>query len=347
MEKCYLIMIKNFLCSLILMILTARSLLGSIDQSLETTQPITRAAFDLGSGTFKLAVADVIEHHVQLKFSKVITVGLGLDLAESSNGLLSEKVQNVALNALTELLNEAKAHGATQFAGIATAAFRHAANGKELLQKLKNETGIHLRLIAQEEEGILAFKTFLNVFPEVKEEHCIALDLGAASFQLTAQNQEFYDVFHGPIGVSGVLKLFSEQIRHTPYKRGLLFIPITLDEILLLIEKVKNKLILPSWLRNKLSHEFAEVCFLDDWIDEIQYRTGQELMVSKIQIWKALLNILLDPSDLTPYQRKQSYIISYVLLYAVMDKLQINELKMKLQNTGSTLGIMTESHFWP
>lgn len=338
-------MIKTFYYSLILTVLTTKSLLGSIDPSFETTQIITRAAFDLGSGTFKLVVADVVEHHVQLKFSKVITVGLGLDLAESSNGLLSEKVQNVALNALTELLNEAKAHGATQFAGIATAAFRHAANGEELLQKLKNETGIHLRLIAQEEEGVLAFKTFLNVFPEVKEENCIALDLGAASFQLTAQNQEFYDVLHGPIGVSGVLKLFSEEIRHTPYKRGLLFIPLTLDEILLLIEKVKNNLTLPSWLRNKLLNESTEVCFLDDWIDEIQYRTGQERIVSKIQIWEALLNIL-DLSDPTPHPRKQSYIISYALLYAVMDKLQINELKMELQNTGSALGIMTESHFW-
>ncbi len=337
-------MFKLFIYLVLLMFLTTHSLIG-VAPTLITPQPVTRAAFDLGSGTFKLAVAEVAGNQVHLKFSKVMKVGLGLDLAESTNGLLSEKVQKVALKSLIELLQDAQAQGATQFAGIATAAFRHATNGEALLQKLKQDTGIHLRLITQEEEGILAFKTFLTVFPDIQQANCIALDLGAASFQLTTQNEETYDVLHGPIGVSGVLKLFSEEIRGIPYKRGLVFTPIASDEISLLIEKIKSKITLPTWLQTKLLNESIKVCFLDDWIEEIQQRTGQALKVSKAHIWDALQNII-DPNDSIPVLRRQSYIIGYALLYSVMDKLQINELNMKLQTTGSALGIMTEEYFW-
>ncbi len=158
---------------------------------------VTRAAFDLGSGTFKLSVAEVNGQDVKFNFSKVIGVGLGLDLAESHCGSFSDKIQGVALSALRELVKDAKKKGAVQFAGIATAAFRNAANGNEFLQKLKIETGINLHLVSQEDEGALAFKTFFNVFQGINEEDCIALDVGAASFQLTVKNKESYDVVKG------------------------------------------------------------------------------------------------------------------------------------------------------
>lgn len=238
-------------------------------------QPITRAAFDLGSGSFKLAVAEVCGHHVQLKYAKFIQVGLGFDLAGSTSGKLSEKIQYKALNALKELVNDAKENGAKQFVGVATATFRQACNGKEVLQKLKEETGIDLHLISQEEEGILAFKTVINSFPEISEEECIALDVGTASFQLTGKNSESYDVLHGPLGVSGVLKIYSEEIKNVPYRRGLLFSPITSSAIDLLVEKIKSKIFSPSWIKTKLSDQTVKVLYLYDWVDEIQQYMGK------------------------------------------------------------------------
>lgn len=308
-------------------------------------QPVTRAALDLGSGTFKLSVAKVNGKLVQVKFSKVIRIGLGLDLAEGSCGSFSEKIQNYALNALIELINNAKEEGAVQFAGIATASFRHARNGKEFLQKLKSQTGIDLHLVSQEEEGTLAFKTFLNVFPEINPENCITLDLGAASFQLTAKNKESYDVLKGPLGVSGVFKTFAEEIKKISYQRGLIFTPITVEEIILLIGKIESKILTQPWIQTKLSDKTVEILFLDDWIDEIQERGNLKEMASKNQIWESLLKAI-DSINAAPTLKKQSNIMAYVLLYSIMSKLQIDELKMKLHYTGSTPGILTEEHFW-
>jgi Ppx/GppA phosphatase family len=328
------------------MIFMTTPLIYSIEQPTSISQlPITRAAFDLGSGVFKLAIAEVSEKDIQLKFSKVIKVGLGVDLAESLDNTLSEKVQTIAIKALKELIQEARNQGATQFAGIATAVFRKAVNGKEFLQKLQDNNQMPLCLISQEQEGILAFKTFLNAFLEIEENHCIALDIGSASFQLTAKNNTSYDVFNGPLGISGVLKIFSEEIRQIPYQKNTLFVPITLDEMILLVERVKSKIFSSSWIQAKLSNELTTVFYIDDWIGQLQLRIGQVNKISKNQLWKTLVKIT-HPSDSTPDREKQSYMIASVLLYSILSKLHINEVRIKLDNTGNAMGMMKEEYFW-
>ena len=334
------------ICFGLLMNFTTPPLISSLEKPASVNECTVRAAFDLGSGTFKLSVAEVIGNDIQLKFSKTIKVGLGLDLAESQSRSFSEKIQTIASSALAELIQDAKEKGATQFAGIATAAFRHALNGNVFLDKLVNETKIPIRLISQKEEGILAFKTFLNVFPEINEKKCIALDLGAASFQLTKKNNQFHDVIQEPLGVSGVLKMFSENIKNISYQRGFLFTPITLNEIKLLIEEIENKIfsdcVIQTWFLNKP----FEVLYLDDWIDEIEQRTGQKEKISKVQIWDALIKTI-DSININPNLKEQSYIMTYALLYSIMDKSKINDLRVKLHTSGNTLGMMTEDCFWP
>lgn len=328
------------------MILTTSALNGKFEKPNSIPEQSIRAAFDLGSGTFKLSVAEVNGNHIDLKFCKTIKVSLGQDLAESQNGLFSEKIQLVAFNALTELIKDAQAHGTTEFAGIGTAAFRHAKNGNDFLDKLVQTTNIPIYLISQEQEGILAFKTYLSVFPEMNETNCIALDLGAASLQLTIKTNELYDVLQVPIGVSGVVKIFSENIKLIPYQRGVVFTPITLNEIELLVEEIKNKIPSHSKMQTKLLNGTFEVLYLDDWVDEIEQRTGQKEKISKDQIWNALIKTT-DAINRNPNLVEQSCIMAYALLYAIMDKLEINSLRMKLHNSGNTLGMMTEEYFWP
>jgi hypothetical protein len=307
--------------------------------------PITRAAFDLGSGTFKLSIAEVTGNEVKVKFSKVIGVGLGHDLAESFSGAFSQKIQDLALNALLKLFRYAQEKEAIQFAGIATAAFRHAVNGKEFLHKLQKATGINLQLVSQEEEGVLAFKTFLNAFPELKAENCIALDIGAASFQLTAKNRGSYEVLKGSLGVSEVLKIFSTEIRNLPYQRGVLFTPLKINEIELLIKTIQNRITSHSWLMTRLLDKEVKILYLDDWVDEIQQHVNQKNQVSKTDIWEALTKTI-DLTNSAPNLKKQSYVMTYTLLYSIMTKLQIPELWIKWHNTGSTPGMMTENHLW-
>ncbi len=147
------------------------------------------------------------------------------------------------------------------------------------------------------------------------------------------------------LGVSNVLKIFSEEVRNIPYQRGVIFTPITLKEINLLIENVESKIFVPSWIRAKLLDETVEILYLDDWIDEIQQRANQKEKVSKTQIWESLLETI-DSANFMPNLKKQSFIMGYVLLYSIMSKFQMEELKIKLHNTGNTPGMMTEGRFW-
>lgn len=330
----------------LLMIFASSPLISSLENQISVNERNVRAAFDLGSGTFKLTIAEVIGSDIQPKFSKTIRVGLGLDLAESQSRSFSEKVQTAAFSALAELKKDAIERGATQFAGIATAAFRHAINGNDFLDKLVKEIKIPIRLISQEEEGILAFKTFLNVFSEINENNCIALDLGAASFQLTKKNNQFYDVIQEPLGVSGVLKIFSENIKNISFQRELIFTPITLHEIKLLIEEIEDKIFSDCVIQIQFFNKPFEVLYLDDWVDEIEQRTGQNEKISKAQIWDALIKTL-DYINLNPSLKEQSFIMLYALLYSIMDKSKINHLRIKLHTTGNTLGMITEDCFWP
>jgi hypothetical protein len=101
---------KPILITLLLAAIASTSLFGT---EKNTPPPVTRAAFDLGSGKFKLLVADVQGTHVQPKFSRVIAVELGGDFAESKDQTLSAKVERVAELALHDLKEDAKLHGAT------------------------------------------------------------------------------------------------------------------------------------------------------------------------------------------------------------------------------------------
>jgi exopolyphosphatase / guanosine-5'-triphosphate,3'-diphosphate pyrophosphatase len=100
----------------------------------------TRAAFDIGSGKFKLLVADFYrENKIEEKFSKIVRVSLAKDLANSADNHLSESIKKKAMAALEELQNDAQSYGASQCQGVATAVFRKAKNGEAFLNSLQNK----------------------------------------------------------------------------------------------------------------------------------------------------------------------------------------------------------------
>lgn len=310
---------------------------------------ITRAAFDLGSGKFKMVVADVYGRQVNVKFSKMIDIKLAEDFASSPNGVLSKKIQKEALRALQELKQDAENYGAQQFCGITTAVFRKAKNGEKLFEQLRKEAGVDLQLVSQEKEGAFGFNTALVLSPELSEENIISWDSGNASFQITAKEADGYIVYEGPLGNGLIAKAFSEEVRGIPYSKDVLFNPISLAECEELAEVIKQKISLPQWLERKLLCQATAIVAIGDK-DSIFAMAAKALGRNEysIQDVQEVIERLvgLSSEELSKLRSApETVIVRLVLLHTVMEKFGIQTVTFK-ESTGITLGLLIDPDLW-
>ena len=164
---------------------------------------VLRAAFDVGSGATKVTVAVVSPSDgavVRILYSDQTELLLRHDLQETKattgRDMLSDACVGRLLERLAFYAAEARGAGggddaedsvgAVQMVGCATAVFRSAENGEEVLERVRSEIEIDVQMVSQELEGRLGFLTAKAVGPaDVKAEELIAWDSGGGSFQIT------------------------------------------------------------------------------------------------------------------------------------------------------------------
>eukprot|EP00035_Acanthoeca_spectabilis_P007067 m.132091 g.132091 ORF g.132091 m.132091 type:complete len:446 (+) comp13781_c0_seq7:3135-4472(+) len=181
-----------------------------------------RVAFDIGSGMVKMGVADAVatdpvepggvvktrwtEHELSraraLRFTKL--KGELLDRSNNTGGFRPPAIAALR-DTLATMLAEARAlpplgtagerasidregEGRVELsaAGVATAAFRDAANGRAVAAELGAELGIRLLVIDQHEEARLGLRA-AAVAAGLPAEQTVAWDVGGGSFQLCAE----------------------------------------------------------------------------------------------------------------------------------------------------------------
>ena len=146
-----------------------------------------RAAIDIGSGATNLKVAKVDPKTnkivIQL-FEKTISVPYQKHLEQSSDQTFDQIVMEQGIRAIKELKDIADNHLAKKVIAVATAAFRNATNAEQFAREIEQKTGVQVRIINQDEEGILAFRGALAVTP-IQPEQAITWDIGGGSMQLT------------------------------------------------------------------------------------------------------------------------------------------------------------------
>lgn len=151
---------------------------------------IKRSAFDLGSGSTKMKVALV--NTCEKKIVKILhkeskAVAYKEELEKSKNNKLNSKIINKGIVALNDLKKIGISHGATEFYGVATSAFRTATNGQAVIEKIARATGLRLKRISQKEEaelGYLAVKSKLNTNSPIA-----VWDIGGGSMQIVSENK--------------------------------------------------------------------------------------------------------------------------------------------------------------
>lgn len=177
---------------------------------------VRRAAFDIGSETTKMRVADVdtcAGKVAQTLLSEEVKVSYVEAL--SPTGELPPEILAKGSEALAQLKARAVANGATEFAGVGTSALRKARNGEAFLASVETSLQIKARVISAQEEAILGF---LGATQEVSLDprNLVVWDIGGGSMQMTAKTENGYEVYAGTLASVGFRNHVIEQVQHKP-----------------------------------------------------------------------------------------------------------------------------------
>jgi len=140
------------------------------------------AAIDVGSNSIRMLVADVqADGTISVVDEMKAHPRLGRGLAK--HGALSTESMDLAVDALQRMAMLAKQHGAERVEAIATSAVRDAQNAEFFLARVKQHTGLKLRVVSGEDEARLSFRSALAHF-DLGAGRAVIMDIGGGSVEL-------------------------------------------------------------------------------------------------------------------------------------------------------------------
>lgn len=126
----------------------------------------TYAAIDVGSNAVRLLIKredpDTDVPSLILKKQLLLRVPLRLGIDVFSRGEISDKKAENLIRLLKAYKQLLKIYEVDRFRACATSAMRDAANGPEILRKIKKETDIEIEIIAGEEEARIVFNNHVE-----------------------------------------------------------------------------------------------------------------------------------------------------------------------------------------
>src|SRR4051794_11778208 len=114
----------------------------------------TYGAIDLGTNNCRLLIARPSNGGFTVidAFSRIVRLGEGL----SRTGALSDEAMDRAVGALSVCADKLRRRNVSLSRSVATEACRRASNGRDFVERVRNEIGIVLDIIEPQEEARLA-----------------------------------------------------------------------------------------------------------------------------------------------------------------------------------------------
>jgi len=145
------------------------------------------AAIDIGSNAARLLITEVIaKDNGEAEFLKLnlvrVPLRLGFDVFES--GMISQQRIGMIMQTMLAYKHLIDAYGVKNVIAAATSAMRDAANGKEIIRKVKQETGIDIEIISGDYEASLIYENHIAENMS-REESYLYIDVGGGSTELT------------------------------------------------------------------------------------------------------------------------------------------------------------------
>ena len=145
------------------------------------------AAIDIGSNAARLLINDVIERpqgkpeFVKLSLVRV-PLRLGFDVFEK--GKISEEKTEMFIKTLRSYKLLLEVYDVKHFITAATSAMRDAANAKQILDRIKTETGLDIKVISGDEEANYIYESHVAENLNSNESY-LYIDVGGGSTELT------------------------------------------------------------------------------------------------------------------------------------------------------------------
>jgi exopolyphosphatase/guanosine-5'-triphosphate,3'-diphosphate pyrophosphatase len=147
---------------------------------------------DVGSNTVHLLVVDAHRgaHPTPMHDDRSV-----LRLAEhvGPDDILSKAGEKALLKAVQDACDQAAAQGVDELLALVTSAIREAANGLEVLDRIRERTGVDLQVLTGEEEARLTFLAVRRWFGWSAGQ-LLVLDIGGGSLELASGIDEDPDV---------------------------------------------------------------------------------------------------------------------------------------------------------
>jgi len=144
------------------------------------------AAIDIGSNAARLLITNVIEGigHAP-EFIKIdlvrVPLRLGFDVFET--GVISEQRTTMILETMKAYSHLLKVYDVNHLKACATSAMRDAANGEEIIKKVKEETGIEIEIISGDLEASIIYETHVAENMSMNNSY-LYIDVGGGSTEL-------------------------------------------------------------------------------------------------------------------------------------------------------------------
>lgn len=145
------------------------------------------AAIDIGSNAARLLISEASpKANGEMDFTKVnlVRVPLRLGIDVFSNGAISDKRADSLVNTIKAYKLLLDVYEVKYLKTAATSAMRDAANGPQILERVKQETGMDLRLITGQEEASYIYENHIAENLD-KTRSYLYIDVGGGSTELT------------------------------------------------------------------------------------------------------------------------------------------------------------------
>lgn len=175
-------------------------------------------AIDIGSNAMRLLISQVLEDETEYVIKKVALIRLPIRLGNDS--FTERRIQNETLERFIEGMHAYKhlmrVHNVLAYKAYATSAMREAKNGKQVVEIIKQKTGIQIDIIDGKEEADIIFSGHLKQGLE-SESTYVYVDVGGGSTEITilANNE----IIASRSFKVGTLRLLNETVNEEEWAR--------------------------------------------------------------------------------------------------------------------------------
>jgi len=188
------------------------------------------AAIDVGSNSVRQIVADVsTEGAISVVDEMKAAPRLGAELG--ATGVLGDSAIERAVEAISRMSTLAKQLGAQRIEAVATSAVRDASNADRFIARVRQETGLKIRVLTGDDEARLSFRSALAHF-DLAAGRSVIMDIGGGSLEIAAGIDESPSVALSlPLGAGRLTRGYLQHDPPTPDERDSLasYVESTLD----------------------------------------------------------------------------------------------------------------------